>query len=95
MTENTRKINVRGVYFDNVTMESALASAVSLLERDGFDCIFTPNSEIVQLCIDDKNLYNVINCSNTRQTTARKFFSSAPRPRVTDCPRWASLPPPK
>ena len=64
MTENNRKINVRGVYFDNVTMESALASAVSLLERDGFDCIFTPNSEIVQLCIDDKNLYNVINSAS-------------------------------
>lgn len=64
MTELNQKINVRGVYFDNVTMESAFSSAVSLLERDGFDCIFTPNSEIVQLCIDDENLYKVINSAS-------------------------------
>ena len=64
MPETIQKIDVRGVYFDKVTMESARESAVSLLEKDGFDCIFTPNSEIVQLCIDDENLYKVINSAS-------------------------------
>ena len=64
LSEKPQKVNVRGVYFDKVTMKSALETAVSLLERDGFDSIFTPNSEIVQLCIDDKNLYKVINSAS-------------------------------
>ena len=55
------KINVRGVYFDNVTMDEALEKAVSLLEGDGCKAVYTPNSEIVQNCVENPGNYKVIN----------------------------------
>lgn len=66
MTEATeiKKINVRGVLFDNVTMPTALQKAIYLTEKDGFDYIYTPNSEIVQNCIESPALYDVINSAS-------------------------------
>lgn len=64
MSLKPEKVNVRGVRFDKVTMDSAFDAAVSLLETDGFDCVFTPNSEIVQMCVDDPSLYPVINSAS-------------------------------
>ncbi len=55
------RINVRGVYFDNVTMEEALAKAVGLIGGDGCSAIYTPNSEIVQNCVENPDSYKVIN----------------------------------
>ena len=55
------KINIRGVYFDNVTMDEALDKAVSLINTDGFSYMVTPNSEIVQACIESPTLYDVVN----------------------------------
>ena len=40
----TEKINVRGVYFDNVTMEEGFRKAVSLIEAEGFSYMVTPNA---------------------------------------------------
>lgn len=65
MSENTiEKINVRGVYFDNVNMDEAFEKAVSLINTDGFSYMVTPNSEIVQACIENPKLYNVINSAD-------------------------------
>lgn len=58
------KINIRGVYFDNVTMDTAAKCAAELAERDGFDYIFTPNSEIVQMCINDNSFYDIVNSAS-------------------------------
>lgn len=66
MTHNNEieKINVRGIFFDKVTMDTAAARAASFCERDGFDYIFTPNSEIVQACIDDPTLAPLVNSAS-------------------------------
>ncbi len=58
------KINVRGVYFDNVTMEEALEKAKELINSDGFDSVYTPNSEIVQNCVENHENYEIINSAS-------------------------------
>lgn len=55
------KKNIRGVYFDNVTLDEADALIVERFEKDEQTAVFTPNSEIVQNCIDDPEMYEVIN----------------------------------
>lgn len=62
MAENKNgKINVRGVFFDNVTMDEAFEKAVSLINTDGFSYAVTPNSEIVQACVETPSLFDVVN----------------------------------
>ena len=56
-----KKVNVRGVYFDNVTFDEAMEKVKDLVKNDGVSVMFTPNSEIVQGCIENKELYKVIN----------------------------------
>ncbi len=58
---SSTRINVRGVRFDAVTKEQALNAAVSLIESDGFSYMVTPNSEIVQACVENPSLYNAVN----------------------------------
>lgn len=56
------KINVRGVYFDNVNMDEAVNKCRELFYSDGKPkIIHTPNAEIVQLCIEQPEYYNLIN----------------------------------
>ena len=58
------KINVRGVNFDNVTLLEAAEILGARLERgteDGVWAVYTPNAEIVQLCIDKNEYYDLIN----------------------------------
>ncbi len=60
--DNIKKINVRGVYFDNVTKPEAFEIAKELInDSSRLSAMYTPNSEIVQCCIEDKRLYEVIN----------------------------------
>lgn len=56
------RICVRGVFFDNVTLDEAaqLLRAAARENRSGVS-VFTPNSEIVQLCIEDASLRDRIN----------------------------------
>ena len=56
------RICVRGVFFDNVTLDEAaqLLRAAARENRSGVS-VFTPNSEIVQLCIEDASLRDTIN----------------------------------
>ena len=52
------KISVRGVEFDNVTKEEAIAYAWEYIEGDN-PCggVFTPNAEIVQMCVENNEFY--------------------------------------
>ena len=64
MLPELEKINVRGVAFDNVTMNEALEASKTLICREGIDYIFTPNSEIVQMCIEDKPFFDIVNSAS-------------------------------
>lgn len=58
------RTDVRGVGFDNVTLNSASALlSEHIIGGEGIAAVYTPNSEIVQMCIDDKEgkLYGIIN----------------------------------
>ena len=58
------KINIRGVYFDNVNMDEAMEKVTSMAGTEGLDYMFTPNSEIVQNCIENPALFEVINSAS-------------------------------
>ena len=61
----SEKINVRGVLFDNVTLSEATSLVASHLEDgEGLFSVFTPNSEIVQLCIEQNEFYSLINSAS-------------------------------
>ena len=55
------KINIRGVYFNNVNFEEAVSSLIGSLNAGKQTALYTPNSEIVQACIENNELYDVIN----------------------------------
>ncbi len=55
------KTNIRGVYFDNLTLNETVERILSRLRNGEQTAVFTPNSEIVQACIEDNSLYEVIN----------------------------------
>lgn len=61
-------INVRGVNFADVDINEALNICVDFIENQQVDSqaaiIHTPNSEIVQMCIDDNTLYDVVNSAD-------------------------------
>ena len=58
----TEKIEVRGVLFDNVNLDEAAAVVKNHMNSaDGCMAVYTPNSEIVQNCIDTPELFGVIN----------------------------------
>jgi len=57
----TEKINIRGVMFNNVSFEEAVSSLLESLDSGKQCALYTPNSEIVQACIENTELYDVIN----------------------------------
>lgn len=57
----TEKINIRGVEFDNVTLEEAAAYLESRYDEEKVTAVYTPNPEIVQICIEDNSFYDIIN----------------------------------
>jgi N-acetylglucosaminyldiphosphoundecaprenol N-acetyl-beta-D-mannosaminyltransferase len=61
---NQNRIQVRGVFFDNVTLDEAahLLRAAARENRSGVS-VFTPNSEIVQMCIEDSTLRSTVNAA--------------------------------
>ena len=63
MPDTRTKINVRGVCFDNVTLAEAAMRLRESVSQGRTETVFTPNSEIVQACIDDPSLYPVVNAS--------------------------------
>jgi len=58
------KINIRGVFFDNVDMNSAMERVKTLVNTEGLSYMFTPNSEIVQNCIENPEMYKIINSAD-------------------------------
>ena len=60
----SEKINVRGVYFDNVNFDEAMEKVKELVKSEGTSVMFTSNSEIVQSCIENNELYKVINSAD-------------------------------
>lgn len=62
MPNKKDRITVRGVGFDNVMLDEAAAAVREMtLAPSGCGAVFTPNAEIVQLCIDDAEYRAVIN----------------------------------
>lgn len=60
----SEKINIRGVYFDNVTFDEAMEKVYDAVKNDGVSVMVTPNSEIVQNCIDNRELFPIINSAD-------------------------------
>jgi len=60
------KINIRGVDFANVTMGEAVEVAKSFIVENKMHVIYTPNSEMMQSCIDDKSgsLFEILNSAD-------------------------------
>ena len=60
------RINIRGVDFANVTMDEAVEIAKKFIAGNKNHAIYTPNAEIMQLCIDDKTgeLFDIINSAD-------------------------------
>ena len=54
------KIDVRGLAFDNLTVEETLETLLGRLRAGEQTALFTPNAEIVQACVDDPSLYPII-----------------------------------
>jgi len=56
------KINIRGVNFDSVTMNEAVEICSGFLDAadGGARVIHTPNAEIVQMCIERNEVYDLI-----------------------------------
>ncbi len=60
MTEY-EKINIRGVDFLNVNLDEAVFVGEQMLSGDKVCTVFTPNAEIVQLCIEQNEYYDLYN----------------------------------
>ena len=50
------KITLRGIDFDNVTMEEAVSLAETALKEDRLTAVFTPNAEIAQLAAENSEI---------------------------------------
>ena len=55
------RINIRGVFFNNVTFNEAVDTLISRLDDGEQTALYTPNSEIVQACIESPELFDIIN----------------------------------
>lgn len=58
------KINIRGVHFDNVTMDEAIDICKGFLRGEGAKIIHTPNAEITQLCVEKEDIKNTVNSAD-------------------------------
>ena len=63
------KINIRGINFANVTMDETVEIAKCFISDNSENknhAIYTPNAEIMQICIDDKtgDLFEIINSAD-------------------------------
>ena len=58
------QINIRGVAFDNVDLEQALSVVEGFIVQGQKGVVHTPNSEIVQLCVEQPDYYELINSAD-------------------------------
>lgn len=54
-------INVRGVNFNNITFDDTVNALLDAVQNQQQTALYTPNSEIVQACIEDPALYGIVN----------------------------------
>lgn len=54
------KINLRGINFDNVTIDEAVALADRALKENQQTVIYTPNAEIAQLAGEDQEFHSIL-----------------------------------
>ena len=57
-------INIRGVNIDNVTIDEATDIIDGFAASKSFHAVFTPNAEIVQLCIEDESIRELVNSAD-------------------------------
>lgn len=56
------KKNIRGINFDDVTLEEATSVLAEQMEKgEDMVAVYTPNAEIVQLCIEKNEYFELIN----------------------------------
>ncbi len=60
----SEKISIRGVNIDNVTMDEATCIIDGYAASKEFHCVFTPNAEIVELCIEDEEILRIVNSAD-------------------------------
>ncbi len=58
------KTNIRGVFFDNISMDEAVAICESRVREKRQCVVFTPNAEIVQLASEDEDFKKLVNSSD-------------------------------
>ncbi len=58
------KISIRGVNFDNVSLDEAADIVNGFILGEGTKTIHTPNAEIVQLCVEQNEYYDLINSAD-------------------------------
>jgi len=59
------KINIRGVYFDDVNMDGAIQICKDLFTSGtGPKIINTPGAEVVQMCIEQPELFEIFNAAD-------------------------------
>ena len=56
-----KKTKIRGLAFDNVTMEEALSLASRTLKQNTQIAVFTPNAEIAQLAAENEEVRKLLN----------------------------------
>lgn len=54
------KINIRGLNFDNVTLDEALEAVEGYIERGEQCVVFTPNAEIVQMTVENEEFRSLV-----------------------------------
>ena len=60
------KVNIRGVEFDNLTLDEAVDYIFDRMKSGDKTVVYTPNSEIVQACIEDKEFQDIIASADIR-----------------------------
>ena len=58
------KTEIRGVNFDNVTMEEAVAICEGFVKEGRQGIVFTPNAEIVQMTVENAEFKEIINSAD-------------------------------
>ena len=58
------KISIRGVNIDNVSMDEAVEIINTFAASKEFHCVFTPNAEIVELCIENEEIREIVNSAD-------------------------------
>ena len=58
------KISIRGVNINNVNMDEAVEIIDGFAASKQFHSVFTPNAEIVELCIEDENIRGIVNSAD-------------------------------